>query len=83
MRIEYLTRENHNKQVSKNIFNKNDNNVGLLRTVKKVWIQEEHRMSHTYNLSHACLSHTHTVKHPTSVALSIGLLCTDVPETLM
>ena len=22
--------------------NKNDNNVGLLRTVKKVWIQEEH-----------------------------------------
>ena len=21
---------------------KNDNNVGLLRTVKKVWIQEEH-----------------------------------------
>ena len=26
-------------------------------------------MSHTYNLSHACLSHTHTVKHPTSVAL--------------
>ena len=29
-------------QVSKNIFNKNDNNVGLLRTVKKVWIQEEH-----------------------------------------
>ena len=28
-------------QVSKNIFNKNDNNVGLLRTVKKVWIQEE------------------------------------------
>ena len=26
----------------KNIFNKNDNNVGLLRTVKKVWIQEEH-----------------------------------------
>ena len=31
-----------NEQVSKNIFNKNDNNVGLLRTVKKVWIQEEH-----------------------------------------
>ena len=30
------------EQVSKNIFNKNDNNVGLLRTVKKVWIQEEH-----------------------------------------
>ena len=30
------------KQVSKNIFNKNDNNVGLLRSVKKVWIQEEH-----------------------------------------
>ena len=30
------------QQVSKNIFNKNDNNVGLLRTVKKVWIQEEH-----------------------------------------
>ena len=29
-------------QVSKNIFNKNDNNVGLLRTVKKVWIQEEY-----------------------------------------
>ena len=29
-------------QVSKNIFNKNDSNVGLLRTVKKVWIQEEH-----------------------------------------
>ena len=26
-------------------------------------------MSHTYNLSHAYLSHTHTVKHPTSVAL--------------
>ena len=30
------------EQVSKNIFNKNDNNVGLLRTVKKLWIQEEH-----------------------------------------
>ena len=31
-------------------------------------------MSHTYNLSHAYLSHTpHTVKHPTSVALSIGI----------
>ena len=29
-------------QVSKNIFNRNDNNVGLLRTVKKGWIQEEH-----------------------------------------
>ena len=28
-------------------------------------------MSHTYNLSHAYLSHTHTVKHPTSVALLI------------
>ena len=27
-------------------------------------------MSHTYNLSHAYLSHTHTIKHPTSVALS-------------
>ena len=27
-------------QVSKNIFNKNDNNVGSLTTVKKVWIQE-------------------------------------------
>ena len=27
-------------------------------------------ISHTYNLSHAYLSHTpHTVKHPTSVAL--------------
>ena len=26
-------------------------------------------MSHTYNLSHAYLSHTHNVKHPTSVAL--------------
>ena len=26
-------------------------------------------MSHTYNLSHAYMSHTHTVKHPTSVAL--------------
>ena len=27
-------------------------------------------MSHTYNLSHAYLSHTpHTVKHPTSMAL--------------
>ena len=26
-------------------------------------------MSHTYHLSHAYLSHTHTVKHPTSVAL--------------
>ena len=47
--------------------------------VVKVWIQEELQssnkigmglvMSHTYNLSHACLSHTHTVKHPTSVAL--------------
>ena len=24
-------------------------------------------MSHTYNLSHACLSHTHTVKHPTKM----------------
>ena len=37
-------------------------------------------MSHTYNLSHTYLSHTpHTVKHPTSVALSIGIhiaLCT-------
>ena len=33
---------NINPQVSKNIFNKNDSNVGLLRTVKKVWIQEEH-----------------------------------------
>ena len=31
-------------------------------------------ISHTYNLSHAYLSHTpHTVKHPTSVALSIGI----------
>ena len=39
-------------------------------------------MSHTYNLSHAYLSHTYTVKHPTSVALSIGLLCS-VPATLM
>ena len=29
-------------QVSKNIFIKNNNNVGLFRTVKKVWIQEEH-----------------------------------------
>ena len=28
------------EQVSKNIFNKNDNNVGLLRTVKKELIQE-------------------------------------------
>ena len=37
-------------------------------------------MSHTYNLGHTYLSHTpHTVKHPTSVALSIGIhiaLCT-------
>ena len=30
------------EQILKNIFNKNDNDVGLLRSVKKVWIQEEH-----------------------------------------
>ena len=42
------------EQVSKNIFNKIG--IGLV-------------MSHTYNLSHAYFSHTHTVKHPTSVAL--------------
>ena len=67
------------EQVSKNIFNKNDNNVGLLRTVKKYGYKKNRAnnkigmglvISHTYNLSHAYLSHTpHTVKHPTSVAL--------------
>ena len=66
------------EQVSKNIFNKNDNNVGLLRTVKKYGYKKNTAnnkigmglvMSHTYNLSHAYLNHTHTVKHPTSVAL--------------
>ena len=53
-------------QVSKNIFNKNDNNVGLLRTVKKYGYKNTANnkkgmglvMSHTYNLSHAYLSHT-------------------------
>ena len=39
-------------------------------------------MSHTYNLSHAYLSYTHTVKHPTSVALSIGL-CTNVRQAVI
>ena len=37
----YCSKKSVNKY-QKNIFNKNDNNVGLLRTVKKVWIQEEH-----------------------------------------
>ena len=67
-------------QVSKNIFNKNDNNVGLLRTVKKYGYKKNTAnnkigmglvISHTYNLSHTYLSHTHTVKRPTSVALLI------------
>ena len=52
----------------------NDNNVGLLRTVKKYGYKKNTAnnkigmglvMSHTYNLSHAYLSHTpHTVKAP-------------------
>ena len=51
----------------------------MLRTVKKYGYKKNTAnnkigmglvMSHTYNLSHAYLSHTpHTVKHPTSVAL--------------
>ena len=55
----------------------------MLRTVKKYGYKKNTAnnkigmglvMSHTYNLSHAYLSHTpHTVKHPTSVALSIGI----------
>ena len=68
------------QQVSKNICNKNDSDVGLLRTVKNMYGYKKNRannkigmglvISHTYNLSHAYLSHTpHTVKHPTSVAL--------------
>ena len=46
------------EQILKNIFNKNDNDVGLLRSVKKVWIMGL-VMSHTYNLSHACKSTLH------------------------
>ena len=37
-------------------------------------------MSHTYNLSHAYLSHTHTVKHPTSVALLRATEWLDIVE---
>ena len=57
----------------KNISNKNDNNVGLLRTVKKYGYKKNTAnnkigmglvMSHTYNLSHAYLSHTPHCKAP-------------------
>ena len=60
-------------QVSKNIFNKNDNNVGLLRTVKKYGYKKNTAnnkigmglvISHTYNLSHAYLSHSPHCKAP-------------------
>ena len=52
---------------------KNDNNVGLLRTVKKYGYKKNTAnnkigmglvMSHTYNLSHAYLSHTPHFKAP-------------------
>ena len=61
------------EQVSKNIFNKNDNNVGLLRTVKKYGYKKNTAnnkigmglvMSHIYNLSHVYLSHTPHCKAP-------------------
>ena len=58
------------EQVSKNIFNKNDNRRVAQSSCQYNKIGMGLVMSHTYNLSHAYLSHTpHTVKHPTSVAL--------------